>query len=392
MGVWLGALALAVLGVLYVAHGARRRGANEQRRHDSQAVFADRAREIQAEGLAQGLPAEQVAALEQELALELLAGDDVNAKPPATRGPARQTLAVLVGATAFGAIALGLYAWWGDPQAPEILSAMETLAEDDSEEARALASALTIRAARRPEDVNTWLHLAGLRMRLADYDGAAAAFASAHQLVGADEQVDLAWAQARFLADGGTVSATTREIAGRVLAKTPNHPAMLELLAMGDLRAGEYASAARHLAGLLRQEMPAERRRLLANTLALARERQGGDRAFVSVAVTVEGVSAGADAPWLMVFLRPETGGPPLAVARQPAHTQQTVVLDDANTMVVGSSLASSGSVRAVARLSSDGSAADFQAEAVSELVDPATRPHVDLTLDATETKAQRGG
>ena len=383
MAVWLGALALAALGIAYVVHGARRRGASEQPRQDSQAVFADRAREIQAEGLAQGLPAEQVAALEQELALELLAGEVVDAGSPATSRPARQTLAVLVGAVAFGAIALGLYAWWGDPQAPEILSALDTLVEDDAEETRALVSALAIRAAHRPEDANTWLYLAGLRMRLADYDGAAAAFANAHQLVGTDEQMDLAWAQARFLADGGTVSATTREIAGRVLATTPNHPAMLEILAMGDLRAGQFASAARHLASLLRQDIPAERRRLLENTLALARERQGADRAFVSVVITAEGVSAGANAPWLMVFLRPAAGGPPLAVARQPARARQTVVLDDANAMLAGGSLANSGAVRAVARLSSDGSAADHHAEAVSQPVDPATGPRVELTLRA---------
>lgn len=384
MAVWFGALALAALGVAYVVLGARRRGASEQRRHDSQAVFADRAREIQAEGLAQGLPGDEIAALQQELALELLAGDKADAGPSATRTPARQTLALLAGAATFGAVALGLYALWGDPNAPEIVSAFDTLAEDDAEETRALASALTIRASRRPEDANTWLHLAGLRMRLADYDGAAAAFASAHQLVGADQQVDLAWAQARFLADGGTVSATTREIATRVLATAPNHPAMLELLAMGDLRAGQFVSAARHLASLLRQDMPAERRRLLENTLALARERQGADRAFVSVAVTVEGVSAEADAnaPWLMVFLRPAAGGPPLAVARQPAQQRQTVVLDDANTMLVGSRLANSGSVRVVARLSSDSSAADYQAEAVSAPVDPATGPHVELRLE----------
>ena len=384
MAVWFGALGLAALGVAYVVLGARRRGVRERRRQDSQAVFADRAREIQAEGLAQGLPGEEIAALQQELALELLGGEKADAGPPATRRPARQTLALLAGAAIFGAVALSLYALWGDPNAPEIVSAFDTLAEDDAEETRALASALTIRAGHRPDDANTWLHLAGLRMRLADYDGAAAAFASAHQLVGADQQVDLAWAQARFLADGGTVSATTREIAGRVLATAPNHPAMLELLAMGDLRTGQFASAARHLASLLRQDMPAERRRLLENTLALARERQGADRPLVSVAVTVEGVSAEADAnaPWLMVFLRPAAGGPPLAVARQPARAQQTVVLDDANTMLIGNSLANSGSVRVVARLSSDGSAADYQAEAVSAPVDPATGPQVELRLE----------
>lgn len=383
MAVWLGALALAALGVAYVLLGVHRRGAGDPQQRDARAVFADRAREIHAEGLAQGLAEEQVAALQQELALDLLAGAATEHAPASARRPARQPLVLLAVAALIGALALGLYGWWGDPDAPAVLSALEHLAEDDTEQLRALAPVLTRRADRRPNDANIWLQLAGVRMRLADYDGAAAAFAAAHGLVGADEQVDLAWAQARFLADGGTVSAATRQIAERVLATAPNQPAMLELLAMGDLRTGRFAAAARHLASLLRQDVPAERRRLLARTLALARERQGADRAFIEVAVKAAGVSAvaDADAPWLMVFARPVGGGAPLAVARQRARERQTVVLDDANAMVAGKPLSTSGMVEVVARLSRTGNATDADAQAVSKPVDPATRPRVELTL-----------
>lgn len=390
--VWLGALALAALGVAYVALGARRRATAEPRPRTAQAAFVDRAREIQAEGLAQGLAAEQVAALERELALDLLAAD--NATPAAAKAPpACRPRALLAAAVAGGALALGLYAWWGDPNAPTILAAFGAVAEDDAEQLRVLAPVLTARAQRRPEDANTWLQLAGVRMRLADYDGAAAAFATAHGLIGADEQVDLAWAQARFLADDGMVSATTRVIAERVLATSPSHPTVLELLAMGDLRAGRFAAAARHLASLLRQDLPTERRHVLENALALARERQGADRVFIEVAVTAgdHPASASADAAWLMVFARPVGGGAPVAATRQKARRRQTVVLDDANAMLVEKPLSKSGMVEVVARLSRDGGATDSDAQAVSEPVDATTRQRVELTLRGGAPNAATG-
>lgn len=381
--VWLGALGLAALGVAYVVLGARRRGTGDPPRRTARAAFVERAREIRAEGLAQGLPAEQVAALEQELALDLLAGDNAAPAAARTRPPALPPRALLAAAVAGGALALGLYAWWGDPHAPRIVSALAKLADEDARQLTALAPVLTARAHRRPNDANTWLHLAGVYMRLADYEGAAAAFAHAHELVGPDPHVDLAWAQARLLADRGAVSPATREIAARVLARSPDHPQMRELLAMGDLRAGDFASAARHVASLLRQELPAERRRLLRNMLALARQRQNAERAYVEVAVTVAGAPAAADAaaPWLLVFARPVGGGPPVAVARQPARGQQTVVLDDANAMLEDAALSQSGMVEVVARLSHSGNAGDFDVEAVSEAVAPATRPRLELTL-----------
>jgi len=380
--VWLGALGLAALGVAYVVLGARRRGTGDPRRRTAQAAFVERAREIRAEGLAQGLPAEQVAALEQELALDLLASD--NAAPAAkTRPPALPPRALLAAAVVGGALALGLYAWWGDPHAPRIVSALAKLADEDARQLAALAPVLAARAHRRPNDANTWLHLAGVYMRLADYEGAAAAFAHAHELVGPDPHIDLAWAQARLLADRGAVSPATREIAARVLARSPDHPQMRELLAMGDLRAGDFASAARHVASLLRQDLPAERRRLLRNMLALARQRQNAERVYIEVAVTVAGAPAAADAaaPWLLVFARPVGGGPPVAVARQPARDQQTVVLDDANAMLEDAALSQSGMVEVVARLSRSGNAGDFDVEAVSEAVAPTTRPRLELTL-----------
>ena len=383
--IWLGAGVMAALGVVYVVLGGLGRRRREGEADSAEALFAARAREIEEEAKANALTAEQVAALEEELALELLdaqAQTDATASAKRSKPPLRP---LLVGAVGVAGLALALYGWLGDPGASRIIS-FEQTAPDDAQGLATLAQTLAARANRRPDDLNTWLHLAGVLMRLPDYGGAADAFASAHALAGPDPQVDVAWAQARFLADGGVLTPPTRQIVARVLATTPNQPAMLELLAMGALRDGDYDAAARQLVALLRQDVPAARRRLLAETLALARTRQDPQRAFIQAQVDVAADTA--DARWLMVFARPPGGGPPVAVARLPARETQTVLLDDANVMAGAMPLSAAGEVEVVARLSRTGMAADFSAEAVSGVVEPALRPRVRLRLLGTAEEA----
>ena len=372
---WIGAVALAALGALYVVVGA----STKRRRRpppSTQELLVARAREIRNEGQAQRLPSEQVTALERELALDLLAASTAPA-PSAAKPPTRRLLAF--GAVAVAILALSLYAWWGDAEAPRLIAAFERLAEDRTT-AVELTPALAARAARRPDDLNTWLHLAQLRMQLADYDAAADAYAAVHRLIGPDEHNDVAWARARFLADGGFVTPSVRQFAERVLATSPDHPAVLEMLAMGALRGGDFNAAAAHLAKLLTQDIPAERRRLLEETLALARSRLDPQRPHISVAVTV----TGSPPPWLVVFARAPGGGPPLAVTRTRARATQTVVLDDANAVAATAPLSEASAVRMVARLSKTGTAEDYSAEAVSEPVDPAAPARVSLSLRAS--------
>ena len=77
-----------------------------------------------------------------------------------------------------------------------------------------------------------------------------------------------------------------------------------------------------------------------------------------------------------------------MAVARLPARETQTVLLDDANVMAGAIPLSAAGEVEVVARLSRTGMAADFSAEAVSGVVEPALRPRVRLRLLGTAEEA----
>ena len=378
--VWLGTAAVVSSAVAYVVVGARRR---PRAPSEQPATFAQRRRELDAEARLQGLDAEAVAALEEELALDALDEAAAHGDRDQTRSIAKPPLPHLAAcAFAVGALAVGLYALWGEPHAPVLKQASQLTrlgAQSDPAALERLERALVNRARRLPKDADSWFYLAHLHMRVRDYAAAAGAFATLREITGANEQIDVLWAQASYLADGGTMSATTQEIVERVLAANPNHPELLELLAMDALRQREFLAGARYLTRALGQPLTDSRRRILAETLALARARLDPERPLVEATINVEGQLK----PWLMVFVRPLGGGMPLAALRLQARRTQTVVLDDAASMTDALALSSGsgGMVELVARLSDTGHATAAGPEAVSSPVDPAAQPHVELTL-----------
>ena len=375
--VWLGAAALAVVAAVLLVLGARRRP-RPAKTPESGVLLADRRRELDAEARVQGLGGEDVAALEQELALEFIDnGDAVRAVPRAAARP--PLLPLLAGACVVAGLALGLYAMWGEPDAPVLAQATALMADDGSspEALAELEAAIAARVARRPRDGDGWFYLGHLRMRSADYDGAVEAFAALHDLTGGNEQIDLTWAQAGFLAAGGVIDEATRRIVDRVLERRPEHPNMLELLAMDAIRRGTFENAAGFLDRALRQTLSASRRTLLDETLTLVRGRLDPTRPLIQVTVDVTGTPPA----WLTVFARPEGARMPLAVVRRPARTTQTLILDDAVSMSAAAPLSAVDAVEVVARLSATGAAGDSLAEAVSKPLTPATQPAVSLTV-----------
>lgn len=386
MTVWVGVAALACLAVAGLAWGARRRPWRGETPTPGQILAAGR-RDLRADAAAQGLSAETVSTLEEELALAVADASPPPSPPHAPAAASPPLLPVLVGASAAAALALALYALWGEPQAELLADSGRLLAASDAEGLADLALALAARTRRAPQDADAWFHLGHVRLRQREFDAAAQAFSALHDLTGANERVDVAWAQARYLADGGAIAPATRTIIDRVLAERPDQPTMLELMAMDALRGGEFAAASRLLARILRQPLAASRRALLTETLDTVRRRLDPARALIEV--TVE--APARPAPWLMVFARPVGGGAPLAVVRQPAEQTQTVLLDDANTMTGSRLLASAKQVEVVARISQSGAADPALAEAVSEPVSPADQPRLTLTLQPKAPRTPAG-
>ena len=400
--VFAAAAVFASLVVLYVVLGARRRGGRALDRGDANAaLFADRRRELLVEGRVQELDASTLAELEEELALDLIEADgpaselaagartdDIHdARPDASEGESAGALPplrliALIGC-ALALVAVGLYAIWGESHAPALARAGDILVGDglDADALARAEKALSARVADRPEDGNAWFLLGHARMRLTDYAGAEIALAKLRDLTGPNADVDAAWAQASHLAEGGLTSASRQVVQG-VLAARPDHPAMLEMLAMDAMRGGAFAEASGYLTRAVGQPLPESRRALLAQLLTVVRSRLDPARPLIEVAVKVEGE---VRRPWLIVFARPATGGMPVAVVRQRAEASQTVILDDTVGMGAGAKLSSGDLLEVVARLSATGNAvaAPDDLELSAQSVDPGAQPRVELTFGA---------
>ena len=383
--VWLGVVAVALLAAAYVFVGARRRyprtAAGEDTASNAAAAFARSRHELQAEAHMQRLDAATVEALEEELALSTL--DEAAAERSTDHGPRQARpplLHLLAGALAVAGLAVGLYALWGEPHAPLLAQASQLVqadADSDPEALERLRKALVERTRRLPNDADSWFFLADLHMRASDYASAAGAYAVLHDISGPNEQIDFAWAQASYLADGGTMSTTTRGIIDRALAANPDHRKLFVLLATDAMRHREFLTGARYLVRILDQPMPDSSRGVLTDMLTFARTQLDPERPFIEATINV----LGQPSPWLVVFARPSGGGKPLAVVRLPARKTQTIVLDAATSMDDAHSLSSGGMVEVVAQLSDTGDANAKGPEVVSAAVDASTQPRIELTL-----------
>lgn len=393
-------LAVTALGVLAVAAiiGAAVRTARARVPDSASELFADRRRELATEAAAQNLDEREVAALEEELALNHL---DESSRSDPHDEPAESGAVPLVPLVVCSIVtlvsALALYALWGEPDAPVLSRAAEIMRDARPAEMGVLEDALVDRLAREPEDLNAGFLLGHLRMQTEDYAGAAEAFAALHEVAGPIVEVDLAWAQARFRADGGAMSPATRKIVDRILAGSPDQPEMLELLAVDAIHRRDFAAAAGYLSRVLRQPMSASRRALLTETLAKARSRlpEGAPAAdtgspaaeTAGVAVSIS-LAPDLDAdPGAVVFLiarDPDAPRPPLAVRRLTVgELPAEVELTDADAMMPGRGLSDRDSVDLLARVSLSGSASARAGDLESSVVNgnPGGEP-VTLRID----------
>ena len=381
MEVYLATVALGVLAVVGIVTVALRPG-REREPESATALFAVRRRELSREAEFQNLSVEELAALEEELALNHL-DESAQLDPPAeSESASRVPLVPLVACSvATLVVATGLYAVWGEPGAPVLSRAAEIMRGEDRTEMRALEDGLLNRLAREDEDANSWFVLGHLRTQLEDHEGAADAFEALHEVAGPLVDVDVVWAQARYRADGGQMSAATRVIVDRVLATQPDHPTMLELLTVDAIHRSDFRAAVDHLSRALRQSMPTSRRAELTEVLALARSRLSRDEALVADAPSSEtpvgismSVSLASDlladpgTPVFVIARDPDAPRPPLAVRRLTVgDLPAQIELTDADAMMPGRTLSDLESVELLARVSRSGSPSarpgDFESE-----------------------------
>jgi cytochrome c-type biogenesis protein CcmH len=335
----------------------------EDRAATVRALYRQRLAELDGEIAVGQLAPEARETVAAEIGAALLAdypATDPGAGPAGAAGanaPSPLLAAVLAIALVLGSIAI--YVQVGEPGAPEIAGAEALLRLNPHTQAAELQdwqARLEARVADKSEDAQSWYLLGHARLALGRYPRAAEAFAVAHAIVGDDPSVDVYWLQARYLAAKGVIDDTTRGIADRLLASTPNHPLVLELLAIDAYGRGAIRQAVEFLNRALSGSLSARQRSALSASLEQARRELGDLVPSIDLRVN----TAGQPPPGatLFVIARPPGGGMPYAVVRRPGVAfPLTVRLDDAVAMNPARPLSAADEIQVVVRLSLRGGA-----------------------------------
>ena len=359
----LASLLLSMGFVLVVAalYRPSRRAGDADARQTVAAVYQDRLFELRSEmqrGLAESDDRET---LEAELGAALLSDYDelAEVRLPDGQAPAPSRWLPVAAGGLLVAVVMLVYSLVGDPQAQRLTGAEELLSLDSAEDSAEIAGwreRLIDRVDARPGDAKSWYLLGHADLKLGRFSSAAEAFAMANQVHGDDPSIDIYWLQARYMAANGTMDAVARTIAERLLTGNPNHPMVLEMLAIESYRQGNFQESVSLLNRALSGNLSHGERQTLNTIFDEARRKLGDQPASVDVAIeTVE--TAPADAT-LFVIARPVGGGIPFAVVRRPAAgAPETIRLDDAVSMNPAAPLSAAGEVEVVVRLSRTGTA-----------------------------------
>ncbi len=318
-------------------------------------LYRDRIEELEEEAAAGILHESSRAEVEQELGqglLDAFGGD-------AASSPSRRGRAWLLAAVGIPLLALALYLRVGEPDAEMLREAAVVLELDPDRDRLELDRwrlLLEQRLRRAPEDAQSRYLLGRAYLMDGEYRRAAQSFAAAHAAFGDDPGLDLLWLQALFLADAGRLNESARRIAERVLARDPDQPVVLEIMAIDAYRGAEYRDSVALFSRALGTAVAPGRRAALEVFLRQARSMLGD----VAPRIDVELIAPQAPPATATLFVgaRPVGGGMPYAVVRRVAAVlPDRVRLDDAVSMNPAMPLSAANEVEVFARISLTGAA-----------------------------------
>ena len=183
--------------------------------------------------------------------------------PPAARDPAtgakiprERSPAALAVAFALPALAFGLYALLGEPDAATVTADAPVAEAGDATLTPQRRAELVAHLARNPGDGRGLVLLARDDAAAERYADAATAFARAlaeSPKVAADPGVWCEYADALGMAQGGVLAGKPRELIAHALALDPKHARALEMEGSAAFEAGDYPAAAARWRTLLAQ-------------------------------------------------------------------------------------------------------------------------------------------
>jgi cytochrome c-type biogenesis protein CcmH len=338
------------------------------------ALYRARLAEIDDEAARGLVDAEAARQMRDEVGATLLAeATAAAARAPAAAAPAsaaagRSRLGIAL-AVLVPLAALGWYARFGAWQALETADVAAAVAAASASaggghggDVTALMLKLEARLQQTPDDADGWFLLGRTALENDDVVRAARAFERVVELVPDALAAGAYLAQARFMRDGNRVTPAVREAIDRVLAKMPDQPIMMELLAVDAFARGAYAETEGYLSRALAGGAEPERAPFLEAGIARARELQGLPPAPSGRSIVASvGVAPGTTLPaggTVFVVARGSASPMPLAVVRRDAaELPFSVTLDRSAAMSPALTLDGVTDVEVSARYSPRGSA-----------------------------------
>jgi cytochrome c-type biogenesis protein CcmH len=315
-------------------------------------------------------------------------------RPAAGAGPApqRANIAATIVAAGLPLVALAAYFWASDwPWDPAQQVAQPSSAPDLEH----MVAQLQQRLSQQPEDLEGWKLLGRSATVLGNYPAARDAFAQAYaRSQGQDPDAVVGYAESLVLNDEREIDGRAAELFEKAITMAPDNARALWYGGIVAYRRGELALAQQRWVELQNHDLPPDLRQLVAERLSElerqpgAPERPQATTAKSSVSVSIQLVSAlaGQVPPEATLFLIARRGdaGPPLAVVRRPVGSWPVAItMSDADAMLPGTSLASGGPVRLIARISRSGQPVAASGDPYGEVgYDFTSANPVTLTID----------
>jgi cytochrome c-type biogenesis protein CcmH len=253
------------------------------------------------------------------------------------------------------------------------VSTWDPQAAHRADEGQRVVAELAARLKKSPDNVEGWLLLGRSYMVLGEYEQGRDAYHEAFvRTPEPDSELKIAYAEAQVLAERSVPTGEARKLIEEVLEAEPSNPKALYYGGLAALEDGREDVVKARWSRLLELDPPEEVASILrAQLAALGAPAEGkpvsaggasGGAASgptVQLAVTL-GAGRSIDqlppSTQLFILARAPSGGPPLAVIRQPASAVPgQFTLSDANSMIPGRSLADYEELTLVARLSRSG-------------------------------------
>jgi cytochrome c-type biogenesis protein CcmH len=230
-----------------------------------------------------------------------------------------------------------------------------------------MVTQLQQRLSQQPDDLEGWKLLGRSATILGNYPVARDAFSQAYtRSEGQDPDAMVGYAESLVLNDEREIDGQAADLFEKAITMAPDNTRALWYGGIVAYRRGDLALAQQRWVELQNQDLPPDLRQLVAERLSELEGQQGAPaspqattaRSSVSVSVQLKSELAGQVPAEATLFLIARRGdaGPPLAVVRRPVSSWPiAITMTDADAMMQGTSLASGGPIRLIARISRSG-------------------------------------